>query len=537
MLSIKKHIVIFFCLMVFTFLFVQCGKEDPGTGNEPGVGKVEFKPANLAPLSWDTKQIEIQISWSNTAWKLAKLPGEVIESISAELGGDASKSGETTVVIGLFPNTTSAERSQELMLTNFSTKETMRYKITQQITSVSTKITLNPSVTFQKVTGFGGMLNPSWTGNNLRDAEVQKLYGDLGFNIIRMMLYPNQSDWGLNTATALKAQSLGAIVFASPWTPPKELKSNGLQTNKEGAYLLPDKYADYATHLKAFVDFQKNRGLNIYAVSIQNEPDWKVDYDGCSWSAAQMLNFVKNYGDKLGAKVIVGEAVNNNNKSYTNAVLNDAEAVNKFDIAATHLYGSGISDDPLVRQKGKEFWMTEHLFNETNKTPSDPEINWTWKPSLDMVAKEIHDCMAANLNAYVYWYLKSYYGMVADADSKSLVAEGEVTKRGYIMGHFAKYATGRNRIQSSIQNVQQLTNELLVTTYAGTNEYTAVIINRNSTGLRLELATPSQITTSTAVETSESKNMSAIETKISDDKKSVTVGVSPNSIVSVSMKF
>ena len=127
--------------------------------------------------------------------------------------------------------------------------------------------------------------------------------------------------------------------------------------------------------------------------------------------------------------------------------------------------------------------------------------------------------------------------MVADADSKSLVAEGEVTKRGYIMGHFAKYATGRTRIQSSIQNVQQLTNELLVTTYAGTNEYTAVIINRNSTGLRLELATPSQITTSTAVETSESKNMSAIETKISDDKKSVTVGVLPNSIVSVSMKF
>ena len=115
----------------------------------------------------------------------------------------------------------------------------------------------------------------------------------------------------------------------------------------------------------------------------------------------QMLNFVKNYGDKLGAKVIVGEAVNNNNKSYTNALLNDAEAVNKFHIAATHLYGSGITNDPLVRQKGKEFWMTEHLFNETNKTPTDPEINWTWKPSLDMVAKEIHDCMAANLNAYV----------------------------------------------------------------------------------------------------------------------------------------
>ena len=534
---IEKFILLCTVFLAVVLFFVQCGKEDPGTGIEPIVGTVAINPASFNTLSWDTKQLDIQISWSKTTWRLAKSTGDIIESISVVLGGNASSNGETAVKIKLYPNTSSAERSQELLLTNFSTKEIIKLKITQQSSPVSTKITLNPSVTFQKVTGFGGMLNPSWTGNNMRDAEVQKLYGDLGFNIIRMMLYPNQSDWGLNTATAKKAQSLGAIVFASPWTPPKELKSNGLQSNKDGAYLLLDKYADYAAHLKAFVDYQKNQGLNIYAVSIQNEPDWKVDYDGCSWTATQMLDFVKNYGDQVGAKLIVGEAVNNYNKSYTNAVLNDPMAVNKFDIAATHLYGSGISDDPLVRQKGKEFWMTEHLFNETNKTPNDPEINWTWKPSLDMVAKEIHDCMAANLNAYVYWYLKRYYGMVADADSKSLVAEGEVTKRGYIMGHYAKYATGRTRIQSSIQNIQQLTSDLLVTTYVGTNEYTAVIINRNATGLRIELALPSEITSSSAIETNETKNMAAIETKISDDKKAVTVGVSPNSIVSVSMKY
>jgi len=110
------------------------------------------------------------------------------------MGGDANKEGETDVVVTLFPNTSSSERSQELMLTNFSTKEIIRLKITQQTTSVSSKITLNPDVSYQKVTGFGGMLNPSWTGNNLRDADVQKLYGDLGYNIIRMMLYPNKAD-------------------------------------------------------------------------------------------------------------------------------------------------------------------------------------------------------------------------------------------------------------------------------------------------------------------------------------------------------
>lgn len=534
---VKKHTTVLSVLLFTVLIFAQCGKGTQGISNEPIVGKAVFNPAEITPLSWNVKQLEIKILWSKTAWKLAKLPGDVIESISVEMGGDINKEGETTVVVALFPNTSSSERSQELMLTNFSTKETIRLKITQQTTSVSSKITLNPDIPYQKVTGFGGMLNPSWTGNNLRDVEIQKLYGDLGYNIIRMMLYPNQADWELNTATALKAQSLGAIVFASPWTPPKEMKSNGLHSNKDGAYLLPEKYADYAAHLRAFVDFQKSKGLNIYAVSIQNEPDWKVDYDGCSWSPTQMLDFVKNYGDKLGTKVIGGEAVNNHNKTYTNALLNDEVAVNKFDIVATHLYGGGIADDPLARQKGKEFWMTEHLFNETQKESHMPEINWTWKPSLDFVAKEIHDCMEANFNAYIWWYLKRFYSMIADGDSKNLVAEGEVTKRGYIMAHYAKYATGRTRIKAIPENARQLDADLLVTAYHGSGEYTAVIINRNSEGLRIELAVPSNISSSTAVETTETKNMASIESEISGSKNSITVGIAPNSIVSVSMKF
>ena len=281
----------------------------------------------------------------------------------------------------------------------------------------------------------------------------------------------------------------------------------------------------------------KNQGLNIYAVSIQNEPDWKVTYDGCSWTPTQMVNFIKNHGNQLGAKVIVGEAVNNFNKTYTNALLNDAIAVNKFDIAATHLYGGGIAPDHLAAQKGKEFWMTEHLFNDTQKDAGMPEINWTWKPSLDYVAKEIHDCMAANFNAYVWWYLKRFYSMIADGDSKNLVADGEVTKRGYIMGHYAKYATGRTRIQATVQNARQLENDLLVTAYLGNDEYTAVIINRNDAGLRVELAVPSAITSSSAIETTETKNMANAEPQISDSKKIITVGISPNSIVSVSMKF
>ena len=196
----------------------------------------------------------------------------MIKSVSQETGGNKSKEGVTSVTLTLNTNTGGKVRSEYLYLTNFTTNETKKIKLVQATTNVGAKITITPSITYQKVTGFGGMLNPSWTGNNLTDADVQKLYGDLGYNIIRMMLYPNKSDWGLNTATAKKAQSLGAIVFATPWTPPASMKSNGKTSNADGGYLLPASYADYAAHIKSFVDYQKQQGLNLYAVSVQNEP-------------------------------------------------------------------------------------------------------------------------------------------------------------------------------------------------------------------------------------------------------------------------
>lgn len=488
-------------------------------------------------VDWNTDTVSLKINWKQTTWKVARVSGSIIKTISQETGGNKTKEGITSITLTINTNTGGSLRSEYLYLTNFTSNETKKIKIKQSTTNVGAVITINPSITYQKVTGFGGMLNPSWTGNNLTDADVQKLYGDLGFNIIRMMLYPNKSDWGLNTATAKKAQSLGAIVFASPWTPPASMKSNGKTSNADGGYLLPASYADYAAHLKAFVDYQKQQGLNLFAVSLQNEPNWKVDYDGCSWSASQMLDFVKNYGDKVGTKLMAAEAVNNYDKTYTNALLNDAVAVNKFDIVATHLYGSTIVPDALAAQKGKEFWMTEHCITENDASTTIPAVNWTLDASLDILAKEINDCMAANMNAYVWWYLNRYYSMLADGDSRNLVASGEVTKRGYIVGHFAKYATGRTRIKNEIATAISIEKPLLSTAYYGNNEITLVVINRNPTAMRLQLATPVSITSATAVETTETANMTGLECTIATDKLSTTIGMSGNSIMSVRIKL
>lgn len=483
-----------------------------------------------AQVSAISDTITIRIEWSKTQWSISPEGSNFISRFSSTTGGDISKSNSyTDITINLDRNLTTSTRSQNIILTNISTGETSKIFILQN-TGTPVSITLNPAVTYQKVTGFGGMLDPtSWVGtaNQITLAETEKMYSQtgLGYNIIRMMVYPDKADWDKDIEVAKKAQSLGAIVFASPWYPPTNMTGTRKSTfdATQTKYLLPEYYKDYATHLKEFVDYMASKGLNLYAISIQNEPDM----NWCSFTPEEIFNFVKTYGRQLGnAKTIAAESFHFD-WSYTDPLLNSTETVNNFDIVGGHLYGGGLNDYPLARQKGKEIWMTEHLLNEEKNG-----YDWLWAPSLVYVAKEINDCMTANFNAYIWWYLKRYYSMLADDNVKRTVAFGETTKRGYILSHYAKYATGRTRIGTTLQDA-----DLLSTAYSGVNDLTLVIINNKTAPVILQVTSPSAISTASAVETNAIKNMESITTALASDKKSVNVALAAQSIVSIKLSL
>ena len=63
--------------------------------------------------------------------------------------------------------------------------------------------------------------------------------------------------------------------------------------------------------------------------------------------------------------------------------------------------------------------MTEHLVLDTS---------WT---GVLGTGKEIHDCMSAGMNAYVWWYIVRYYGPIGE--------DGTITKRGYVMSQFSRF--------------------------------------------------------------------------------------------------
>ena len=382
-------------------------------------------------------------------------------------------------------------------------------------------ITVDTSVRHQFVRGFGGMSN-AWTSPVITLDDITTMYGEngLGYNIFRIMIYHNSEQWAGIVPAARRAQGYGAIILASPWTPPPELKTN---KSHIGGRLPQSSFAAYAAHLSSFVKFMADNGVKVNVISFQNEPDISVSYDSCDWSSRDMTDFVINYGRKIGDVLIIPGEPYQFSRAFHSPMLNSADAVEKFDIIGGHIYGGGLSSYRSAAEKGKEVWMTEHLLN----TPSDFEYDSTW-PAAMTFAKEVHDCMNADFNAYIWWYLKRFYGMIGDDQYET--EDGQVLYRGYVMSHYAKYATGRYRV-----GAQRSGNTLIaVTAYEGENDLCLVIINMDIGQSEATISLPDQFTRAGAVETSaQGAAMTDKRVTLENGGTTAKLRLAPRSVVSI----
>ena len=263
----------------------------------------------------------------------------------------------------------------------------------------------------QTVTGFGGAccdgaMKPFGDDN----ACVGRLFGPrskIGLNILRMEISPSFTgdnwgdyDWNGSLPSAKTVKNRGGIVFGTPWSPPGEYKTNGTaqggnaddQGNQRGK-LREDCYDKFFPWLNTFLKWMKDHGVAVDAVSIQNEPDWWVNYSGCLYDPQDLVTLVKNYAYMLdretfsGVKLISGEPLGFT-QNYTDPLMQDPECRKQIDIVAGHLYGhlplqymkpAGV----LPLKYGKELWMTEH--SVTDNTGALP----TWTDNL-IFAEELN---------------------------------------------------------------------------------------------------------------------------------------------------
>ena len=332
----------------------------------------------------------------------------------------------------------------------------------------------------QTITGFGaaccdGAMCPF--GNDT--APVKLLYGpqsEIGLNIMRMEISPNfigdvvvpewnywdsPYDWKGSLPSAKIVKQRGGIVFGTPWSPPGEYKTNGTAQGgnaEDQGYqrgeLRADCYDKFFPWLNTFLEYMKNNGVDVDAVSVQNEPDWWVNYSGCLYTPQQQLNLVKNYAHMLdrekynGVRLISAEPLGFN-PEYSNMLLNDAVARDQVDIIAGHIYGHPPLGDlknaaTLAAKYGKEVWMTEH--SVTDNIDHLPN----WHEQL-IFAEELNECMLAGCTGYIYWYMRAHWAFVGTGESKYNPGntKNKLLPRAYVMSHFSKHVTGSTRLSTT----------------------------------------------------------------------------------------
>jgi O-glycosyl hydrolase len=351
---------------------------------------------------------------------------------------------------------------------------------------------------FQYIRGYGGM-DVAWANfPNTTEADTEFMYNPdwgLGYNILRIMIVPpgstqgnytnhddiiigrnpNRDDYNGWNGLILGGQRTDYVrnvqvvnkyngyVLASPWTPPKEWKTNN--SINSGGTLMVSEYQSFANYLRSFCQFMYYQKAPIYAISIANEPNYSGGYDGCEWDSKQMMNFFVKVGQFTrgargwgGGKSIPRVLIVNGESANTPALNNDALAnpVSRaaIDFYARHVYGNQniqLWKSPYADWKDNspyntECWMTEHNINSANALafPDDSTWPFIWRfmNDIDLVMRLNHE------NAFVWWASKRFYSMLGDGQYET--RKGEPTPRGYGLSHYAKYTIDTTRIDVEI---------------------------------------------------------------------------------------
>ncbi len=295
--------------------------------------------------------------------------------------------------------------------------------------TVSGAATVNYADTRQRIDGFGASSawNSTWSA-----AEADLFFstgpGGIGLSLLRNRIAPDGTTW--ETSLMQMAQARGARVWSAPWSPPASYKDSN---NVNGGNFISSaaNYQSYANHLANYVASVKSAsGVNLDALSIQNEPNASTTYESCVWTPQQIHDFVPYLADALAVrgagstKIMLPESMH---WEFSLAVptMDDPATARRVGILGGHNYGS--SPVPVTRFGSpvpKPLWQTEHFIENQNPAANGLEL-----------AAEIHDFMTiAGANAYHYWWLRSSGTGSLAGDSTASPA-----KRLYVMGNYSKF--------------------------------------------------------------------------------------------------
>jgi glucosylceramidase len=167
-------------------------------------------------------------------------------------------------------------------------------------------------------------------------------------------------------------------ILGSPWSAPAWMKTNN---NSVGGYLKSEYFGAYAKYFVKYIQGMKAEGINIDAITIQNEPLYGGNNPSMEMSATDQARFIKeNLGPAfisagIDTKIIIYDH-NCDQPGYPMTILNDPEAAKYIDGSAFHLYGGTIDALSTVHNAfpNKNLYFTEQWVGAPGNLASD--LKW-----------------------------------------------------------------------------------------------------------------------------------------------------------------
>jgi O-glycosyl hydrolase len=290
----------------------------------------------------------------------------------------------------------------------------------------------------------------------------------------------NWNSWDISSTRNLIRQihNLGSCgpeeltIMSSPWTPPNNRvtrwKEDVVGVSARLDYTMdwsrPDvwgrlrraHYNDYADLLADYVlNFESRMGAPLAILSVQNEPNWKVEYESAYWSGIDLRDFIKVIAQRFPMKGLTAgsngigimmpefENFNINFDEMIKPSLDDPLSESVITHIALHQYNGAFDSSsragarafPQIIESGKRFWQTE-VSGSGPHLPEGTGIN-----NALYYARMIHwDMTLAQTNAFLFWWLwtndpTNTTGSLVIVDGNRIIP----AHRLYAMGQYSRF--------------------------------------------------------------------------------------------------
>jgi len=245
-------------------------------------------------------------------------------------------------------------------------------------------------------------------------------------------------------------------IMGTPWSPPVWMKDNN---STIGGSLLPKYYSVYADYLVKYIKEMNKLGIDIEAITPQNEPLHAKNNPSMLMLASEQADFIKNHlgpafrEANLDTKIIIYDH-NADKPEYPLALLNDAGARQYIAGSAFHLYAGDISALSTVHAAypDKDVYFTEQYTSSTGEFGGD--LNWHLR-------NVIIGSMRNWSKTAFEWNLANNTSFGPHTEGGCTTCKGAITIKGstsyeenvgfYIIGHVSKFVpAGSVRIGSNI---------------------------------------------------------------------------------------